>query len=79
MKGFVSFDLASVCGRVCVCVWGGDVGCLEGVCFPISVSIISKYLLDICKNKTFCVRQYSYFRKPPNICTVFPKSVKKIG
>ena len=46
-------------------------GGFQGEWFPISVLIISKYPLDICRNKDVRVRQYSNFRNPPKYIPFF--------
>ena len=54
-------------------------GCFQGVWFPISVQIISKYPLDICQNKKYSCPPVFLFPKSAKICTILPNSVKKIG
>ena len=43
----------------------------KGYDFAISVPTISEYPLDICQNKKFRVRKYSYFRNPPKYIQFF--------
>ena len=51
----------------------------RGEWFPISVLIISKYLLDIYQNKKIPYLPVFLFQNSTKMCTIFPNSFEKIG